>query len=444
MTIREYRDLVFNIALEQGCTAAEIYFCEDESFSVGAREGELDEYSVSKDFGLNLRVEYGGRNGYAYTEALEDADALVRKAMDNARTVETDDMCPMQGASEYEECAPRDNPLSDMSAKEKIDMALELERRTLERDSRVTQVQGAYVMTGTNRVCIYNTRGLEAEKRGRSSLAYVAPIMADGDAVKNSFAFRVGKECLNLDGMVDEAIEDAAMQFGAKPVPTGVYNIILRNSAMADLVAAFSPMFSADNAQKGLSLLANREGEVVASAAVTLVDDPFHEEYPRAFDAEGVPSFTKTLIDGGVFKTLLYNLKTAAKAGVASTSNASRSSASSPIGTSPTVMYLKAGELSYDELVAKLGDGIVITDISGLHAGVDEVAGEFSVLSRGRLVEGGVETRSVEQITIGGSFLELLKAVVAVGTDMRFSLPSGSSMVGSPSVLIEGVMVSGE
>lgn len=102
---------------------------------------------------------------------------------------------------------------------------------------------------------------------------------------------------------------------------SGSYAVILRHDAMADLLQAFSPVFSADEAQKGRSLLAGKEGEAVAAPCVTIVDDPFHAYAPRAFDGEGTPSVTKNVVEDGTLKTLLHNLKTAKKAGCESTGN---------------------------------------------------------------------------------------------------------------------------
>ena len=148
-------------------------------------------------------------------------------------------------------------------------------------------------------------------------------------------------------------------------------------------------------------------------------------------------------MEAGKLTSLLHNLKTAKKAGVASTSNASRAGAASPVGVSPSQLYIVPGDKSFDELVASLGDGLIIRDISGLHAGVSAVSGDFSLIAKGALVENGKIVRAVEQITVSGSFLDMLSHVVAVGSDLKFALPSGG-VCGAPSILFEGLMVAGK
>ena len=441
MTFEEFKDKAFSEALKLGCEAAEAYFSHGESFSVNVQGGELEEYSVERSFGLNLRVKLKGRDGYAYTEALDDPAALVARAMDNAAAAETEEDLPMQPACEYEKVVPPEVKALGMTPAEKIEYAKELEKRLLAADPRIIRSYFTGIQTFRTGTKLYNTLGLAAEAVSENAFAGVGPIMQDNGEIKNSFGFRSGNKVFDTDEMIDEGVRFTAEQFGASPVPSGEYRVLMRSDAMASVLRAVFPMFSADMAQKGMSLLGKLEGETVASECVTLIDDPFYKEHPRAFDAEGVPSVTKKVIDRGVLTTLLHNLKTAKKAGVRSTSNAGRH-ASGPVGVAPSNFYIEAGESSYEELVSLLGNGLVITEVSGLHAGLNAVSGDFSLISKGLLVENGSIVRAVDQITVAGNFLNLMKSVERVGSDLRFGFPMGGS-VGSPSVLISKLMVSG-
>ena len=403
--------------------------------------GELDEYSVEHSFGLNLRVQFGGKAGYAYTEMLDDPKSLVLRAIDNAKAIESDDVQPMQGRCEYETVEKPVCAAAKMTPAEKIAYAEKLEKTLLAADPRIKRTMYSAASTVRMTTRLHNTLGLEAENTDETAYAYVCPIMEQDGELKDGFAVRIGDKILDADAMVKEAVDKVSEKFGASPVPSGEYSIIMRNEAMADMISAFSPMFSAYSAQKGMSLLNGKEGEKIAAECVTLLDDPFYKDNPRAFDAEGVPSVTKKVIDRGVLTTLLHNLQTAAKAGVASTSNAGRSS-SGPIGVAPSNFYIKAGEASYDQLIERMGSGLIITEVSGLHAGLNPVCGDFSLIASGLLAEGGRIVRSVDQITVAGNFLSLMQNITAVGSDLRFGMPMGG-FFGSPSVLIDKLMVSG-
>ncbi len=443
MNYETFRKNVLDCALALGCDAAETVFTEGDSFSVGILNQEIDRYSVSRSFGIGLRVQVDGKDGYAYTEKLEDPEALCRRALDNARAISSADEHPMQGPQQYVEVTLPDDPVCDLSEQEKIGLAMEAERQALAADPRVVRVSGDVLSTGRSTVHITNTLGLDARRTMRRAYAYVSPIVQDGAEVHDGMALRAGREIFDTASMVKEAVEEAVSQFGAAPVPSGTYRVLMRNTAAVDFFEAFMPMFSAEYAQKGLSPLAGREGQQIASPLVTLCDDPLYPANPRAFDDEGTPSVTKTVVEQGVFCTLLHNLKTAKKAGCASTSNADRPSAASPVGIAPSNFYMAPGADDFEAMKKRLGDGLIITEVSGLHAGVNAVTGDFSLLSKGFLVENGEIVRAVEQITVAGSFLKLLGDIEALGSDLKFPFP-GSSMLGMPSILVSNLAVAGK
>ena len=440
MTWQEFRQQAFDLALRQGCDAAESYFAIGDGFSVQILDGEVDKYDVSHSCGFGLRVQLGGKNGYAYTVVADDPAALVRHAMDNAAITEDEDEHPMQGACEYVPVTRPENRALSLTERDKIDLALDMERRAKALDPRVKRMGYDGVASETYRVEIHNTKGLCAIREEEETYSFLEPIMEQDGEMRDGVAYRVGSEILDVDDLVKEAVGETAAQFGGKPVPAGTYDIVLRYDAAADLLSAFSSMFSADMAQKGLSLLAGREGETIAAPCVDIIDDPLYPKNPRAFDDEGTPSVTKAVVEKGVLKTLLHNLKTAKKAGVKSTSNASRSP-SSPVGVAPSNLYIPAGKRDRDALLQTMGKGLLITTLEGTHAGVNPVSGDFSLSARGFVVEGGKIGRPVEQITVAGSFVPLLSSVKEVGSDLKFD---GHMDVGSPSLLITAVAVSGQ
>lgn len=311
MNYSEFKQEAFKIAMELGCDAAELYFVEGSSFSVNVIEKELDEYNVKRSFGLNLRVQFENKNGYAYTESMDAPEDLVKRAIDNAKAIEMKDEHPMQGECSYKSVENPENPLTSLTEKEKIDLAFEIERKMFEKDDRVVRVEDASVATSKRRICISNTKGLDAVKESVVSYTIAAPIMKQGEDYKSAYAFRAGSNAMNIDDLACEAVSETAMQFDASPVPAKRYRVLFRNTAAADLLAAFVPMFSAAEAQRGLSLLEGKEGEKIASELINIVDNPFYPGYECPFDDEGVPSVTKSVVEKGVLKTLLHNLKTA-------------------------------------------------------------------------------------------------------------------------------------
>jgi len=443
MNFNDFREQTFQTALKKGCAAAELFSVEREQFNVHILEQELDSYSVSNTVGIGLRVQHRGKNGYAYTEVTDAPEELVRHAMENAASVEDSDDSPMQTKQEYQTVTAPENPANQMSESDKIETAKALERTVKAASSEVRRVAYDVMATVKTRIRISNTLGLDAERNSSNAYLYVVPVIERNGEMRDGVAFRANDEITDIANTAKEAVENATGKFGASPCAPGKYRIIIKNEAMSDLLDAFSPMFSADEAHKGLSLMNGKEGEKVAADCVTIVDDPFFAKNPRAFDDEGTPSMTKNVIENGVLMTLLHNLKTAQKAGVASTSNAGRASAASPVGIAPSNFYLKSGEKSFDELVAEMENGIIITSLEGLHAGLSAVSGDFSLLAQGKLVENGTVVRPLAQITVAGNFITMMKSVIGIANDLKFGLPGGT-MVGSPSVEISELMISGK
>lgn len=443
MERQDFRKELFRIALEMGCEAAETYYAASDSFGCDVLNGEVIRYAASKSGGLNLRVKVNGKDGYAFTESMEEPELLVRRAMDNANSIESTDVHPMQGKQKYATVTKRENPLLVMSIDEKVALMKRLEQITLElQPELVKRVADCSIYTGQGIIEMDNTLGLEARRSKGASMGYVGAVAQRGERVKDAYVLRFGEEVLDIEGIAKESVDEAVLMLDAAPCDTGRYDIVLRNEAVADMLQAFSDIFSAEEAQKGRSLLSDKVGQIIASESVNIVDDPFHPIAPRAFDDEGTPCITKKVIENGRLNTLLHNCKTALKAGVESTGNAVRASAASSVGVGPTVFCLCKGEDSFDELLKKLNNGLLITSISGLHAGLDPISGDFSLSAMGRLVENGVATSAVDQITVAGNFLSFMKSIQAIGNDVK-PLMMGS-IVTAPSILVKDISVAGK
>ena len=154
------------------------------------------------------------------------------------------------------------------------------------------------------------------------------------------------------------------------------------------------------------------------------------------FDSEGVLTYPKSLIENGIFKTALYNLKTANKAGIKSTGNGFK-------GIGYANLIVEPGNTSFDGLCEKVGNGLYITDLSGLHAGVNPISGDFSLLCEGYLIKDGKVGGAVEQITVSDNFYDVLKKIDCIGNDV-IAEPDGAGELFAPSLLIKNISIAGE
>lgn len=436
-----FADRVLAAADSANIAPAEISISESESFSVRVRAGKLEDYKVSDRFRLTLRGFSGGRIGTASTQAMdeESIDMLIQGVRESASLIETDeqdDILPPD--AHYDSVCCYSEAVEAISAENKIALALAIDERLSAADARLTP-DASVVASTSETFCLKNSLGLDLSHSSNMIYAYASALAKEGESAATGFKLLWGysMEDVSPAAIADGCAQDALRKLGAGRMRSGEYPVIIKNNAMADLLSTFSGVFSADNAQKGMSLLAGKEGKTIAGSAVTLIDDPL---MPWAlgscpFDREGAATMRKDVIRNGILCTLLHNRKTAKKAGTATTGNAAGSGR-----VAPSNFYIKAGDKSLDALLEQMGSGLLITEVSGLHAGANPISGDFSLLARGFEVEDGKTTRAVEQFTVAGNFFALLLDIEGTADDLLFE----GSPIGSPSVKVRKLNVAGE
>jgi PmbA protein len=237
------------------------------------------------------------------------------------------------------------------------------------------------------------------------------------------------------------AAEMAVRKLGARPLETAKMAIVLDPFMGQQLLGALTPMFSADNVQKGRSLFAGKIGQRVASDGVTIVDDARLAGGGRSapFDGEGIATQRRTLVERGTLRGYLHSIKTAAHGGEAPTGNARRGSYGGPARIAPSNFHVAGGTDDPGELRRRFDRALEITALLNLHT-IDPISGEFSLGAAGIVLERGEPAYPVEGITIAGNLTHLLNAVAGVGRDLTFKRPMG---FGSPTLLIADISVAG-
>jgi len=449
MRYDEFKNHVVEAAKKSGLTEYELYYKESESVSAETLMHEISGFSTSGSAGACFRCIYEGRMGYASTELFtaEEAERIVTAAIENAGIIEIEDEVFIHEAGDtYVELEPQRT--YEPSSAEMIEHALALEMALYDADARVMDGSQAFYGFGKETVALCNSKGLDLSYSYDYSEYGAVAVIKEGEEMYNAFEVKAC-DFKEADGtaLAKRVVADAIDSVGQESVPSGVYNVVFSNKMMASMLQTFFDIFSAENAQRGLSLLHEKEGEMIASDVVTIMDDPFRKETYNCmpFDGEGVATYSKAVVEKGQLKTLLHNLTTAHKAGVASTGNGRKAGYASPVVILPYNFFVeKGGTGSKEELFAKAQEAIYVTEINGMHAGANAVTGDFSLAAEGFLVTGGKRTHAVKNFTISGNYYELLKNVVAVGDDLEFGAPHGGCTFGSPSVLVKEISVAGK
>jgi PmbA protein len=218
---------------------------------------------------------------------------------------------------------------------------------------------------------------------------------------------------------------------------------VLDETVAASFAGLIGGGLSARAVQRGRSPFAGRLGEEVASDAFALFDDGRAPEGPASapFDGEGVPRRRTALIEGGRLHSYLYDTYTANRERGSSTGSASRQGYRSLPGVSTSNLIVASGSLTLEQLLAQAGEGVYVTDVAGLHSGVNPVTGVFSVGASGRIIRDGQLAEPVREFTIAGELVAMLNAVEAAGAEARW-VPFGGS-VSTPPLLVAEMAISG-
>ena len=370
---------------------------------------------------------------------------LINNAKNSADLIENDDEAFIyEGDEKYSKVRTYSEDLQNIDPSKMIELALSTEEEAKKYSDKVVNINGCKISYSSSNYGIYNTKGLELTNKGNILTSYVVPVVEDKNGKNDGVGYVVASSLdeVNPKAIAKQGVEEALSKLGGKSIPSGSYKTIIYNEAMVQLLETFASTFSADATQKGLSLLKGKEGEIIASPVVTIIDDPLMNDglASAPFDDEGVATFTKALVSEGKLVTLLHNLKTANKQGVKTTGNGFKSSYASSVGVSESNLYLQEGKMTFDQLMSEIGEGVIITDLAGLHSGANVVSGYFSLAAKGFYVENGKKTFPVEQITVAGNYFDLLKNIVVIGNDLKFPM----SNIGSPSVIVEGLSIAGK
>jgi len=428
----------------------ELYLERSRTTSIKVYAREVESLVTGAPSGVGVRYVHEGRQGYAYTADLGD-EAFRRtlyRAVANAEATDSDPHVTLpEPARSYPDVPGLWRPgVGSTSMERKIALAMEAEAVALAAEEIETVEESTYA-DGESQVALLSSLGVEVEGEQTVCYCYLSAHARRGEDVQTALGYTTGREPEELEAEAAgaEAALKARRLLGAAPCASGSYTVVLDREVAAAVLGVISRALSAEAVQKGRSLFAGKEGELVGAAQLCLVDNGVHPEGmdSSAFDDEGVPRGQTDLIRDGVLAGYLYDTYTANRAGEGrrSTGNAARGSYRSAPGVSSSNLVLEAGQGSLEELFTRVRKGLYVLSVTGLHSGANPVSGEFSVGAVGHLIENGSLGPPVREITIASDLLSMLRNVSDRAGDQRW-IPFHGSVL-TPAIAIGEIAVSG-
>ena len=439
----EVCEQLVKLAKKAGAQESEAYAERTRDSSVRVRDGEVEELQQASSKGVGLRVIHERRLGFAYgTDFSKDGlKQIAARAVALAKGAAKDEANALPKPGKHAAAAGEYDPaIEEISPEWKLQAARAAEKGARAEDPRVRKFDSTGAGDFLSQVAIASSKGASGESRASYAYVYCSPVAeADGQLQTASWADtrRVLSRLQDPEEVGRIAARRAARMLGARKPRTQRVPVVFDPQMAAGFIAGLAGAVNGLLVHKKSSFLGALKGERIAPDHVTLLDDATLPQgiATRPFDGEGVPSQAIKVVDRGVLTSFLYDQTTAHKARAKSTGSASRGWASLPgIGTSN--FYLQNGTQKPDEIIRSIKNGLYVTAMLG--RGADVVTGDYSRGANGIWIENGELAYPVQEATVSGNLLEMLRNLDAVGDDLDFR-----SSTAAPTIRFAELTVSG-
>jgi PmbA protein len=428
-----------------GASDAEAWGEGSHGREVRVHDGEVESLTEAAGRGVGVRAWIGSRAGYAYGTDLSDSGLaeLAEAAVGAARVADEDEYSSApdpSGTAVAEIDGLRDDGVASTETAEVIELAKRIERVALDRDPRVSSVEEVVYVDEDTDAAIATSLGVSGSFGASVAYSFLQAMASQDSEIQTGLGFGVGRSprALDAERIGAEAGDEASSMLGATKPESRRCPVVLSERVTASFAGFIGEALSADEVQRRRSPFVDRMGDELASQAYVLADDGIDPGglASAPFDGEGTPRGRTPLIAGGKLLAYLHDSYTARRGGVRSTGNASRASYRSPPSVSPSNLVLEPGDLSLEQLIERAGEGVYVTEVAGLHSGVNPVTGRYSVGASGRAIRGGGLAEPLREFTIAGDLLGTLSTVQAIGAETRW-VPFGGSVLTAPMLVGE-------
>ena len=444
-TPEEISHHLLDAARKAGAKAADAIVIDGSSVSVEVRSGALEHAERAEGTDLGLRVFLGKRQAIVSSSDSrpETLTAMAERAVAMAKEAPED---PFTGLADAEQLITE----WDMDALELFDPTPEPSAEALMQDALaaeaaalavngVTQVSDAAAAYGTHRVHLAATNGFSGGYARTSRSTSCVAISGEGTGMERDYDGDSRSFQSDLRSPVEigrTAGERAFEQVGARKPATGTFPVLFDERISSSLIGHLLAASNGAAIARGASWLKDALGQQVLPEHLSLIEDPHRPRISgsRPFDAEGLPTRRRAIVENGVLTGWTLDLASARKLDMSSTGNAARG-VSGPPSPSNWNLSLTQGDRSRADLMRDMGTGLLVTSMIG--STINPNTGDYSRGASGFWVENGEISHPVNECTIAGNLRDMLMRIIPAN-DARSYL---SRVV--PSILIEGMTLAG-
>jgi TldD protein len=420
---------VLRQALARGGEFADIFAQESANAVIEIEDGRVEKLVQGLRSGAGVRVIHGGRTSYSYTDVISDQSLLECSSIAAAAVKGGRGRRVKAGDGWDRRSLPVRSDPARVGVEEKLKLLWKAERAARKTDRRIRQVKVIYG-DGARRIAVANSRGILAADRVTRIIFYVIAVAADKDHIQVGHESRGGTtgmemfEGFDVEEVASLAAKRAVANLSARPAPAGTMTVVLAAEAGGTMIhEAVGHGLEADLAEEGLSVYKDRVGKKIASPLITVLDDATIPGKRGSFsiDDEGTPAQRTVLVEKGVLKGYMYDLRLAMKTGKQSTGNGRRESYGSPPIVRMTNTMIAPGDTPPQDIIRSVERGLLVRRMGG--GEVNTVNGDFVFeVEEGHLIEKGRVGPPVRGATLTGNGPSVLKRIDMVGSDLGFGI----------------------
>lgn len=394
--------------------SAELYYVESEVTPIEFKFDKLHSIDQKYVKGVGLRVIKDGKIGFSSTTDLSKTDELIENALLSAKFGQEAKFEFPKGkegvsvniVSKEIKHFPVENGVD--TGKEAIEL-VKAGNSEIQCDVRISK--------GISRVRILNSNGLNTTyEKTVFSYYIIGFIILDGSFLWLSEGKRSCKLLLNTKEFVNKVLQKVELAKNVAKVPTRKMNVIFMPEAMPNLLYAVQLGTNGKQVQKGASPLTGRIGQKLLDERISIWDDGTidYGVGSAPFDDEGMRTQKTPLFEAGVLKGFLFDLQTAGMMNAKPTGNGSRSYDSLP-SPGNTNLVVNHGELSLDNMIKSVKEGIIVYDVIG-GGQSNLLAGDFSLnVGLGYKIENGELVGRVKDTMVAGNVYDAFKNIIGLG-----------------------------
>jgi PmbA protein len=424
-------------AKECGADQAEADASLQRGLSVTVRLGGVETLEFHRDRGLSVTVYFGQAKGSASTADLlpQAVRETVLKASAIAKHTSED---PCAGLPDPDELAREIPQLDlhhpwDIEAEQAITLARECEAAGLALDPRLKNSEGATLSTGSGARVHGNSLGFLEGLASTSHSLSCALVAQERDDMQRDYWYSISRSPASLEppGAIGRrAAERALRRLGARQLSTRRAPVLFAPELARGLLGHFIGAIRGPSQYRRASFLLNAAGEQVFPSFIRIVERPHLLQglASSPFDSEGVATRDRDLVRDGVLQGYVLGSYSARKLRLKTTGNA---------GGIHNLLVNSGQSGSFEELLRRMGSGFFVTELMG--EGVNGVTGDYSRGASGFWVENGAIAYPVHEVTIASNVRDMLKSIVAVGTDV-----DSQGAIRTGSILLEAMTIAGE